>query len=186
MYLQLCSCCPFPSGAFLRVSVSGGRSAGMCVSGERKGSCSGSGRTSNNMSSGSSVQSYLIYYGIVCLILAPAILSGKRAFCHYFCWMAPFMVAGMKLRRLLRLPGLCVRENEKAECVSCGKCRRACPMGIDVEREIKDGSVQSLECILCGACIDSCPAKALGYGVRPVKSRRNFDKGHGNGGGKKT
>ena len=27
--------------AFLRVSVSGGRSAGMCVSGERKGSCSG-------------------------------------------------------------------------------------------------------------------------------------------------
>ena len=134
----------------------------------------------------SSVQSYLIYYGIVCLILAPAILSGKRAFCHYFCWMAPFMVAGMKLRRLLRLPGLCVRENEKAECVSCGKCRRACPMGIDVEREIKDGSVQSLECILCGACIDSCPAKALGYGVRPVKSRRNFDKGHGNGGGKKT
>lgn len=138
------------------------------------------------MSSGSSVQSYLIYYGIVCLILAPAILSGKRAFCHYFCWMAPFMVAGMKLRRLLRLPGLCVRENEKAECVSCGKCRRACPMGIDVEREIKDGSVQSLECILCGACIDSCPAKALGYGVRPVKSRRNFDKGHGNGGGKKT
>ena len=92
----------------------------------------------------------------------------------------------MKLRRLLRLPGLCVRENEKAECVSCGKCRRACPMGIDVEREIKDGSVQSLECILCGACIDSCPAKALGYGVRPVKSRRKFDTGHGNGGGKKT
>lgn len=48
----------------------------------------------------SSIQSYIIYYGIVCLIFIPSVLFGKRVFCHYFCWMAPFMVLGTKLRKL--------------------------------------------------------------------------------------
>lgn len=130
----------------------------------------------------SSALSYLIYYGILCLIFIPAILMGKRAFCHYFCWMAPFMVLGIKLRRLLRLPGLHVKKNEKAKCVSCGKCRRACPMGIDVEGEIKGGALKNAECILCGACIDSCPGKVLGYGM----TGSFLKKEHDNGSGKKT
>jgi len=113
----------------------------------------------------SSIQSYLIYYGIVCLILIPSFLSGKRAFCHYFCWMAPFMVLGTKFRRYFHLPGVHVRSGEKDRCISCGKCSRVCPMGIDVLNEMKNGVIRSLECIQCGACVDNCPESILSYGM---------------------
>lgn len=112
----------------------------------------------------SGIQSYVIYYGILCLILIPALLAGKRAFCHYFCWMAPFMVLGTKLRRLLHLPGLHVKVKAKPNCISCGKCSKSCPMGIDVVREMEEGQVKSRECIQCGACIDQCPRSVLAYG----------------------
>lgn len=111
----------------------------------------------------SGVQSYIIYYGILCLILIPALCGGKRTFCHYFCWMAPFMVLGVKLRRVLHLPGVSVKVKAKDECISCGKCSRVCPMGIDVVRQIGDGQIKSSECIQCGACIDNCPRRVLSY-----------------------
>lgn len=113
----------------------------------------------------SSIQSYIIYYGIVCLIFIPAVLCGKRAFCHYFCWMAPFMVLGIRLRRRLHLPGLAMKANRRENCVSCGRCSRACPMGIDVMGAAQSGGISSLECIQCGACIDGCPHKVLSYGM---------------------
>ena len=80
----------------------------------------------------SSVQSYVIYYGIVLLIFIPAVLFGKRVFCHYFCWMAPFMVLGTKVRRILHLPGLHIEVKDREACISCGKCNKECPMGIEV------------------------------------------------------
>lgn len=112
----------------------------------------------------SSVQSYLIYYGIICLIVIPSILSEKRALCHYLCWMAPFMILGIKLRRVLHLPGIHIRTCQKESCVSCGTCNKVCPMGIDVMSEIKSGIVSNQECIQCGACIDSCPKNILTFG----------------------
>lgn len=120
----------------------------------------------------SEIQSYVIYYGILCLILIPALLVGKRAFCHYFCWMAPFMVLGTKLRRLLHLPGLHVKVKAKQNCISCGKCSKSCPMGIDIIREMEKEQIKSRkyipghlpECIQCGACIDQCPRSVLAYG----------------------
>lgn len=114
----------------------------------------------------SGIQSYIIYYGILCLILIPAILAGKRAFCHYFCWMAPFMVLGTRLRRRLHLPGLHVKVKDQDACTACGKCSRVCPMGIDVAGQVRDGQIKSMECIQCGACIDQCPRHALGYAAR--------------------
>ncbi len=121
----------------------------------------------------SSMQSYIIYYGIVLLILIPSILFGKRAFCHYFCWMAPFMILGTKLRRLLHLPGFHIRANKKERCLSCGKCNQVCPMGIDVMREAKCGTVDSLECIQYGACIEHCPKRVLRYGFIRRKEKSN-------------
>ena len=115
----------------------------------------------------SSIQSYLIYYGIICLVFIPSVLFGKRVFCHYFCWMAPFMALGVRFRRFLHLPGLHVAARKKEECISCGKCRKVCPMGIDVVREVKNGSIGNFECIQCGACIDGCPKGVLGYDMNP-------------------
>lgn len=108
------------------------------------------------------VSGYIIYYGIVLLVILPAIISGKRAFCHYFCWMAPFMAIGTKIRGLFHLPGLHIAAS-KEKCVSCGKCRKACPMGIDTDAMVMKEKCDSVECIQCGACIDACTQKALGY-----------------------
>lgn len=119
-----------------------------------------------------SAQSYIIYYGIVCLVFIPAVLFGKRIFCHYFCWMAPFMILGTKLRRLLHLPGLHIRAGE-GQCISCGKCSKACPMSIDVVAAVKEGGVKSAECIQCGACVDQCPHAVLSYGMVERRRKNN-------------
>ena len=111
------------------------------------------------------IYSYIIYYGVIFLVLIPAVLFGKRIFCHYFCWMAPFMVIGTKIRRLLHLPGLHITVKHENDCVSCGKCSKICPMGIPVSKMIREGQVKSMECIQCGACIDGCPKKVLSYGM---------------------
>ena len=117
----------------------------------------------------SDVQSYIIYYGIVCLIFIPSVLFGKRVFCHYFCWMAPFMVLGRKLGTLLHLPGLHIRVKNKENCVSCGKCSNACPMCIDVAEQVRNGKIRSSECIQCGVCVNHCPKKILSYGMKRSK-----------------
>lgn len=113
----------------------------------------------------SDIQSYIIYYGIISLIFIPAILFGKRVFCHYFCWMAPFMILGTKLRKVLHLPGIHIKISDKDECISCGRCSKVCPMGIDVISETRNKTIGNPECIQCGACIDNCPKNVLTYGM---------------------
>lgn len=41
---------------------------------------------------------YVVYYVVGFLLFGMPLLVGKRAFCHYLCWMAPFMNIGMKIR----------------------------------------------------------------------------------------
>lgn len=114
------------------------------------------------------IYNYVIYYGVIFLVLIPAVLFGKRVFCHYFCWMAPFMIIGIKIRQVLHLPGLHVRLEEK-KCISCGKCNKSCPMGLNVVELGKDSHDLGTECIQCGSCIDHCPKKALSYGWKRRK-----------------
>lgn len=116
------------------------------------------------------IYDYVIYYGVILLVLIPAVLLGKRIFCHYFCWMAPFMVLGTKMRKFLHLPGLHISVKHPNACVSCGKCNKECPMGINVSEMISKGEIMSMECIQCGACIDGCPKKVLSYGMAERKN----------------
>ncbi len=46
----------------------------------------------------------------------------------------------------------------------CHNCTRNCPMSLEVEQMVKDGSMNNSECILCGECVDSCKSKAVQYG----------------------
>lgn len=117
------------------------------------------------------IYNYVIYYGIIFLVLIPAVIFGKRIFCHYFCWMAPFMVLGTKIRRGLHLPGLHIKVKHPNECISCGKCNKECPMGINVSEAVYKGKIKSAECIQCGVCIDSCPKKVLSYGMSEGKNK---------------
>lgn len=69
----------------------------------------------------SDIYSYIIYYGVIFLIFIPSVVFGKRVFCHYFCWMAPFMVIGSKIGSLfpIKRTGLSA---DKSACIdNCPK-----------------------------------------------------------------
>lgn len=105
---------------------------------------------------------YVIYYGVIGFIFIPALIHGKRAFCHYFCWMAPFMVIGEKIGKVLHIPHIYIK-SDKSKCISCKQCNKNCQMSLDVAGMVADEKFSNSECIQCGACIDSCPKKALNY-----------------------
>ena len=108
------------------------------------------------------IYGYVIYYGIVVLILVPALIMGRRAFCHYFCWMAPFMIIGSKIGRLLHIKRLELSV-DKDKCTNCKACDKACPMGLNVSQKVKTEKIYDDECILCGECVDKCPKKAITF-----------------------
>ena len=72
---------------------------------------------------------YMIYFGVILLITALHLLVGRRAFCHCICWMAPFMIIGMKVSDWLKLPRLHLKSN-KDSCISCKQCSKKCPMSL--------------------------------------------------------
>lgn len=93
----------------------------------------------------------IAYYGIG-IVLAFA-FKDNRAFCKYICPVTVFLKP-MSYFSLIRI------KCDKDKCISCGKCRRVCPMDVDVtdnSRKRKNGT----ECILCMECKRNCPKDAL-------------------------
>ena len=103
---------------------------------------------------------YIIYFGVVFLIVILALTLGKRSFCHSVCWMAPFMVIGTWLRKKLHVSGLRLSADSE-KCISCGACSKACPMSLPVKEMVKEGRLYNRECILCAGCADACPKDVL-------------------------
>ncbi len=93
----------------------------------------------------------LIYYGIG--ITLAIVWKDNRAFCKYLCPITVFLKP-MSYFSLLRVTV------DKDKCISCNKCKKVCPMNVDMtdnSRKRKMGT----ECILCLECVDTCPKKAL-------------------------
>ncbi len=114
---------------------------------------------------------YIIFYMVLALVFVLSLTAGKRGFCHYACWMAPFMMIGRGVRNTLRLPAVQLRANTPA-CVACRTCTTSCPMSLEVQAMVLRGRMENSECILCGTCVDVCPHKAISYDFgrpRPVK-----------------
>lgn len=107
------------------------------------------------------VMHYIIYYVVLIVLFLPSLIHGKRATCHYLCWMAPFMVIGSSFGKTLHVPQLHI-ELENKKCISCKKCNKICPMGLNVDEMMKKDSYHT-ECIQCGACVDICRKNALKY-----------------------
>ena len=93
----------------------------------------------------------ILYYAIgIILVFA---FRDNRAFCKYICPITVFLKP-MSYFSLLRV------KCDKERCVSCGKCKRVCPMNVDVtdnSRKRENGT----ERILCMECVKACPKKAL-------------------------
>ncbi|MBU5450227.1 4Fe-4S dicluster domain-containing protein [Acetivibrio sp. MSJd-27] len=93
----------------------------------------------------------LLYY--TAGILLAFLYRDNRAFCKYICPVTVFLKPASYFS-LLRI------KNDKTKCVSCGRCRKICPMNVDMTdnaRRRRNGT----ECILCLQCIEECPHKAL-------------------------
>ncbi len=105
---------------------------------------------------------YIIYYAVIALIVIPALTAGKRGFCHYICWMAPFMVIGTKIKDIFKRPSLHLTADSN-KCVNCKACNKKCQMSLDVNAMVQRGSMVNSECILCGECVDVCPKKVISY-----------------------
>ncbi len=93
---------------------------------------------------------------------------GRRAGCHTFCWMAPFMILGRKLRNVFAWPSLRL-QSDPQRCSDCMTCTHNCAMSLDVNAMVKAGAMEHSECILCGKCVDGCPSKAIQYVFRAGK-----------------
>ena len=77
----------------------------------------------------------------------------NRAFCKYICPITVFLKP-MSYFSMMRI------NCDKSKCISCGKCKKVCPMDVDVtdnSRKRKNGT----ECIFCMECVTACPKKAL-------------------------
>ena len=92
-----------------------------------------------------------LYYGAG--ILLAFAFRDNRAFCKYLCPVTVFLKP-MSYFSLLRIT--C----DKSKCVSCGRCRRACPMEVDMTDNSRR-RVNGTECILCMECVKNCPKGAL-------------------------
>lgn len=93
-----------------------------------------------------------VLYYLVGIILA-FVFKDNRAFCKYICPITVFLKP-MSYFSLVRVT--C----DKEKCVSCGKCKKVCPMNVDVtdsSRKRENGT----ECILCLECSKNCPKGAI-------------------------
>ncbi|MCX6084608.1 MAG: 4Fe-4S binding protein [Caldiserica bacterium] len=105
---------------------------------------------------------YIVFYAVLALIFVLSLTAGKRGFCHYVCWMAPFTMIGRGVRNSLHLPAVQLRANTPA-CVGCRTCTTACPMSLEVDTMVLSQQMENSECILCGTCVDVCPHQVIRY-----------------------
>ena len=93
----------------------------------------------------------ILYYATG--IILAFVFRDNRAFCKYICPITVFLKP-MSYYSLFRV------KCDKEKCISCGKCKRVCPMNVDVtdnSRKRENGT----ECILCMECVKNCPKGAL-------------------------
>ena len=96
------------------------------------------------------------------LIVIPAFVFGRRSFCHHLCWMAPFMIAGRKIRNIKKWASLRLKVDSD-NCSHCHTCTQNCPMSLPVEKMVKKNRMENAECILCGTCIDGCEFNVIRF-----------------------
>lgn len=106
------------------------------------------------------IYKYLLFDLIAAMLLWTFITG--RAYCYY----CPL---GTVMGLIGRAAGQRILTNLQ-ECISCGKCNRACPMAINIMNFAAQGKeVDDLNCVGCGHCIDACPTATLAYTTKLIR-----------------
>ena len=100
-------------------------------------------------------------------VILVAVLVGCLFISRFFCKMLCPLGA---IYGLLNCVSICRLHLDEKSCVSCGACRKVCPMDIDPVAQL-----HSPECILCGQCVEACPQKALHLGIKAPAAKTAAD-----------
>ena len=98
----------------------------------------------------------------VVAFLVVASLLVQNFWCRYLC---PY---GALLGTVSLFSPLRIRR-DPALCIDCGKCARACPASLPVDRLV---SIRSAECTGCLECVSACPAAGALFLSTPLPPKR--------------
>lgn len=96
-----------------------------------------------------------VLFGWKTLVLAVILIASiviHRPFCKYLCPLGAFYA-------LFNRFSFYQMHLDRGKCMGCKKCERACPMDVEVTKQIN-----SPECIRCGKCKNVCPTGAISSG----------------------
>jgi polyferredoxin len=107
---------------------------------------------------------FLNITGIAAIVIGLLVFASmlvQNFWCRYLCPYGALMglsslLSPLKIRR------------DRDACIECGKCSRACPANLPVDRLVQ---VRSVECTACMVCIASCSVQnALQFSLPPRRS----------------
>lgn len=93
--------------------------------------------------------SLFIWKVLVLALFIAAAVTISRCWCKYLCPLGAFYALFSKV-------SLFSLDIDKSRCTSCGACSVACPMDIDVQKDIGGA-----ECIKCGKCRSACAPSCI-------------------------
>jgi polyferredoxin len=92
------------------------------------------------------------YLGLTGALVTAAIVLASVFVQNFWCrYLCPY---GALLGLVSMASPLRIRRNESL-CIDCGKCSRACPSALPVDRLV---TIRSAECTGCMTCVAECPA----------------------------